>query len=325
MANTLKLLRVLSDPTRIRILTLLKQEELSVNEIQRITGMGQSRISTHLGMLNETGAVNSRRDGKKTYYSTNQELGADEKRFLAFVDQCASELSEYEADQLNLKRILSERDAQSQKYFSQLAGRFDRIYGPGRSWEAFGQMLLRMIPPVIVADLGCGEGLISEMLAQNCKKVIAVDNSPKMVEFGQKKAEKHEILNLEFRLGNLEDPPIESDSIDITLLSQALHHAEDPRLALKSAYRITKPGGKILILDLLKHTFQDAKKQFGDTWLGFTESKLHYWLETSGFIEVDVTRVAKESHPPYFETILASGSKPASREFKSAGTSSPIS
>lgn len=325
MANTLKLLRALSDPTRIRILTLLKQEELSVNEIQRITGMGQSRISTHLGMLNETGAVTSRRDGKKTYYSTNNELGTDEKRFVAFVDQCAADLPEYEADRVNLKRILSEREEQSEKYFSQLAGRFDRVYGPGRSWEAFGQMLLRMISPVVVADLGCGEGLISEMLARSSKKVIAVDNSPKMVDFGIKNAQKHGITNLEFRLGNLETPPIDADSVDITLLSQALHHAEDPKLALKSAFRITKPGGKILILDLLKHTFQDAKKLFGDTWLGFTESKLHYLLETSGFKNVNVTRVAKESHPPYFETILASGSKPANNESKSKETSSPIS
>ena len=310
MAKTLKLLRALSDPTRIRILSLLRQEELSVNEIQRITGMGQSRISTHLGLLNDTGAVSSRRDGKRTYYSSNTALGADEVRFLDFVDQGAGDLPEYEADRVNLKRILSEREDLSQKYFSQLAGRFDRVYGPGRSWEAFGQMLLKIMSPGVVADLGCGEGLISEMLAQNCKQVIAVDNSPKMVEFGKKKAKKHDIHNIEFRLGDLEAPPLEDDSVDITLLSQALHHAVDPECAIKSSFRITRKGGKVLILDLVKHNFQDAKKLFGDCWLGFTESELHYWLASAGFTQIDVSRVTKETQAPYFETLLAFGVKP---------------
>ena len=120
-------------------------------------------------------------------------------------------------------------------YFNQVAGRFDRVYGPGRSWQAFGHLLLRILPPLVVADLGSGEGLLSELLARRCKKVIAVDNSEKIVAFGAAKAKKNGLKNLEFRLGDLQDPPIEPDSVDLVILSQALHHAAEPAKALASA------------------------------------------------------------------------------------------
>src|SRR5207302_6194318 len=140
----------------------------------------------------------------------------------------AKELAEHGGDQINLKRILNRRREQAQVYFNQVAGRFDRVYGPGRSWQAFGQLLLRVLPPLVVADLGSGEGLLSELLARRCKKVIAVDNSEKIVAFGAAKAKKNNLKNLEFRLGNLQNPPIEAESVDLVVLSQALHHAEEP-------------------------------------------------------------------------------------------------
>src|SRR5207244_2067077 len=137
---------------------------------------------------------------------------------------------------------------------NQVAGRFDRSYGPGRSWQAFGHLLLHILPPITVADLGSGEGLLSELLARRCKKVIAVDNSEKMVSFGANKAKKNGLKNLEFRLGDLQNPPVEPQSVDVAILSQALHHAEDPGSALTAIHRMIKPGGQILILDLLKHS-----------------------------------------------------------------------
>ena len=123
------------------------------------------------------------------------------------------------------RRAPTRRQEQAQLYFDQIAGRFDRSYGPGRSWQAFGQMLLRIIPALTIADLGAGEGLLSELLARRAKKVIAVDNSEKIVAFGAKKAKKNGLKNLEFRLGDLEEPPIEPQSVDLAILSQALHHA----------------------------------------------------------------------------------------------------
>jgi ArsR family transcriptional regulator len=218
-------------------------------------------------------------------------------------------LEEHEADQVNLKRVVALRQEQAQVFFNQVAGRFDRSYGPGRSWQAFGHLLLRILPPLTIADLGSGEGLLSELLARRAKRVIAVDNSEKIVAFGAAKAKKNGIKNLEFRLGHLDNPPIDSASVDLVVLSQALHHTAHPERALASAYRILRPGGQIMILDLLQHQFEQARELHGDQWLGFAESDLHRWLEQVGFKQLEIQVVAREEQPPHFQTVLASGEK----------------
>lgn len=309
MNSTLKFLRALSDPTRLRILSLLQSDELSVNELQEITRMGQSRISTHLGLLQDSGLVLSRRDGKRTFYRLNPEPNGGAGEVIQLGLKAAAELPEGTGDQVNLKRILARRQQQEQVFFNQVAGRFDRIYGPGRSWQAFGQMLLRVLPPLVVADLGAGEGLVSELLARRCKRVIAVDNSEKIVAFGAAKAKKNNLKNLEFRLGDLQDPPIDPETMDLVILSQALHHAEDPERAIRSARTILKPGGQIMILDLAKHGFEQAHELYGDRWLGFAESNLQIWLERAGLKKIEISTVAREEEPPHFETILASAQK----------------
>jgi len=170
-------------------------------------------------------------------------------------------------------------------------------------------LLLRILPPLVVADLGSGEGLLSELLARRCRKVIAVDNSEKIVAFGAAKAKKNGLKNLEFRLGDLQNPPIEAESVDLAILSQALHHAEEPAKAIAAVYRLVKEGGHIMILDLAKHGFARAHELYGDRWLGFAESDLHHWLESAGFKKVEISVVAREEQPPHFETVLASGQK----------------
>jgi ArsR family transcriptional regulator len=271
--------------------------------------MGQSRISTHLGLLQEAGLVQSRREGKRTFYKMNPEADAAARDFIQLAVRGAKEMPERAADQVNLKRILARRNDQQQLYFNQVAGRFDRKYGPGRSWQAFGQLLLHIVPPLVVADLGSGEGLLSELLARRCKKVIAVDNSEKIVAFGAAKAKRAGLKNLEFRLGNLEEPPIEPQSVDLAVLSQALHHAADPGKAIKAVWRIVRPGGQVMILDLLQHNFEKAKELYGDQWLGFPESDLHQWLEQAGFKKIEISVVAREEQPPHFATILAVAEK----------------
>ena len=309
MSTTLKSLRALSDPTRLRIVALLETEELSVNELQEITRMGQSRISTHLGLLLDSGLVQSRREGKRTFYKLSLQANGAVGEFIQLAIRGAKELPEHNSDQINLKRVLTLRREQAQVYFNQVAGRFDRVYGPGRSWQAFGHLLLRVLPPLVVADLGAGEGLLSELLARRCKKVIAVDNSEKIVAFGAAKAKKNHLKNLEFRLGDLQKPPIEAESVDLVVLSQALHHAELPGEALRAAYKILKEGGQIMILDLARHNFERAHELYGDRWLGFAESDLHRWLEEAGFKKIEISIVASEEQPPHFETILAGGTK----------------
>ena len=309
MSSTLKSLRALSDQTRLRIVSLLERDELSVNELQEVTRLGQSRISTHLGLLADCDLVRSRREGKRTFYKLNPQADSVASEFIQLAIRGAKELADHAADQINLKRILARRREQAQVYFNQIAGRFDRVYGPGRSWEAFGHLLLRILPPLVVADLGAGEGLLSELLARRCKKVIAVDNSEKIVAFGAAKAKKNHLKNLEFRQGDLQNPPIEAASVNLVILSQALHHAENPAAALASAAKLLKPGGQILILDLLAHKFEKARELYGDRWLGFAESDLHRWLEAAGFKKIEISVVAREEQPPHFETILAGAEK----------------
>jgi len=299
----------LADPTRLRIIALLERDELSVNELQQITRMGQSRISTHLGQLQDAGLIQSRREGKRTFYKLNQSADALARESIQLATRGAREMPEYAADQVNLKRIVARRQEQAQLYFDQIAGRFDRSYGPGRSWQAFGQMLLRIIPALTIADLGAGEGLLSELLARRGKKVIAVDNSEKIVAFGAKKAKKNGLKNLEFRLGDLEEPPIDPQSVDLVILSQALHHARNPARAIAATHRILRVGGQVMILDLLQHNFEQAHQLYGDTWLGFAESDLHHWLEAAGFKKIEISVVAREEQPPNFQTILAAGEK----------------
>src|SRR6266498_1701182 len=285
MSSTLKSLRALADPTRLRIIALLERDELSVNELQEITRMGQSRISTHLGLLQDAGLLQSRRDGKRTFYKWREHADAVAREFIQLAVRGAKETGEHAADRLNLKRILARRNEQAQVYFNHIAGRFDRVYGPGRSWQAFGHLLLRILPS------------------------LAVDNSEKIVAFGAAKAKKNGLKNLEFRLGDLENPPVEPQSADLVILSQALHHAAVPANAIKSAFKMLRSGGQIMILDLLQHNFHKARELYGDRCLGFAESDLHRWLEGAGFKKIEISVVAREEQPPHFQTLLAGAQK----------------
>src|SRR5688500_10249657 len=206
MSSTLKSLRALADPTRLRLMALLEQEELSVNELQEITRLGQSRISTHLGQLQEAGLVQSRREGKRTFYKLNGKSDKAAEALVKLAVAGGKEMPEYAEDGVNLKRTITLRKEQAQIYFNQVAGRFDRSYGPGRSWQAFGHLLLRILPPLTVADLGSGEGLLSELLPRRCKKGIAVDNWEKMVEFGARKDRTNGLRHRHFRVGTVHIP-----------------------------------------------------------------------------------------------------------------------
>jgi ubiquinone/menaquinone biosynthesis C-methylase UbiE/DNA-binding transcriptional ArsR family regulator len=309
MPTMVKTLRALADPTRLRLLALLARSELSVQELQEIMRLGQSRISTHVGLLTEAGLLGSRREGKRTFYRLEAGDPPGVGELVRLAAEGAEELPEHAGDHVNLKRILAMRSEQAQAHFNQVAGRFDRVYGPGRSWQAFGHLLLRILPPLTVADLGSGEGLLSELLARRCRKVIAVDNSAKMVAFGSAKAKRNGVKNLEFRLGDLEDPPLGPRSVDLVILSQALHHANDPAHTLRSAHRVLRPSGQVWILDLRRHTFEPARELYGDRWLGFAESELQGWLDAAGFRNIEISVVAREDDAPHFETLLAGGTK----------------
>ena len=310
MSSTINFLRLLADPTRLRLLLLLEQEELSVAELQQILGMGQSRISSHLAQLKRAGVVEDRRAGKNVYYGASENgQGSRRARVSELSRTLARELPETSRDRTSLKLVLRKRQDKAREYFDELAGKFGRRYCPGRSWQALAHALITLLPPLAVADLGAGEGTLSQLLAKNARKVIAIDSSPKMVEFGSKLAKKHGFKNLEYRLGDIEDPPIAKNSVDLAILSQALHHAIHPQRAIAAAHQILKRGGRLVILDLLSHRFERARELYADHWLGFSEVELHQFLEKSGFREIEVSVVAREKQSPHFQTVFATGVK----------------
>ncbi|HVT71816.1 MAG TPA: metalloregulator ArsR/SmtB family transcription factor [Lacunisphaera sp.] len=303
-------LKVLSDSTRLRILSLLLREELSVNELQEILGMAQSRISSQLALLRQAGFVQDRRDGKKAFYSLRPELPARTRALVQAACDAVEDLPEVADDRANLERCLQKRRQVSEQYFNLIAGRLGRQHCPGRSWEAIGHLALRLVPAITVADLGAGEGLISQLLARRAERVWCIDNSPKMVEVGTELAKKNGLANLAYKLGDIEQVPLPDASVDLAILSQALHHANHPQTAVNEAFRIVRPGGQLLVLDLKEHAFDKARELYGDLWLGFKLNALHGFLKAAGFAQVDVTTVSREAHEPYFETLLASGVKP---------------
>jgi ubiquinone/menaquinone biosynthesis C-methylase UbiE/DNA-binding transcriptional ArsR family regulator len=308
MASIVKSLRVLGDPTRLRMWLLLSQEELSVAELQEILGMGQSSISTHLAQLKHAGLVEDRRTGKNSWYRFKQGDAGVSRLLEALRNE---ELAESQQDNAGLELVLRKRQDKTRAFFDDMAGRLGREYVPGRSWKSIAEALLWVLPPMVIADLGAGEGAFSMLLAQRAERVIAVDNSDKMVELGSALAGKQGVARLEYRKGDLEEVPIADGTVDLALFSQSLHHAIHPERAIGEAWRILKHGGRIAILDLVQHRFIEARELYADVWLGFSEVELESMLGKAGFGDAHTAVVHKETKAPFFQTVLAVGSKPA--------------
>jgi len=305
MASIVKILRVLADPNRLRILLLLGSEELSVAELQEILVMGQSTISTHLSQLKQVKLVEDRRTGKSNLYR----LLEQDAVVTSLLVQARKEIPEARSDQAAMRNVLKKRQDKMRAFFDSVAGRLGKDYVPGRSWKGLAEALLRLLPPMVIADLGAGEGAFAMLLAERAKKVIAVDTSAKMIEVGREQALRHGIKNIEFRLGDMEEVPIRDAKIDLVFFSQSLHHALHPERAVSEAKRILRPGGRIVILDLAKHRFEEARELYADEWLGFNESELESMLEEAGFTEVQTSIVHKEPETPQFQTLLAIANK----------------
>ncbi len=303
MPSILKSIRALSDPTRLRLLRLLREEELSVAELQGIFGLAQSRVSASLAQLKREGLVADRRVGKNIFYSATVD---GDSPLVALLEAGCAEIPEAASDLEALRLTLRKRKDRAAEYFDRLAGKFGRTYVPGRSWQALAHGLLRLLPrDVVIADLGAGEGTLAQLLARRVRRVIAIDNSEKMVEFGSAVARDNGFENLEYRLGDIEAPPIGDGEVDVALFSQALHHAARPGAAVAEAHRILKPGGQVVILDLASHSYEQARELYAHQWLGFSEVEMHGMLTGAGFTDVELSVVAREKEAPHFQTVLA--------------------
>lgn len=309
MAGLVKALKLLGDESRLRVLRLLDKEELSVGELQEMLGMGQSRISMLLAQLKQAGLVELRRAGQKSLYrlAPPKEIAATLRDIL---NRTREEIAEAVADDDALGLILARRKDTLRTHFDELAGRFGRHYVPGRSWKGLAEMLFRVLPPMVIADLGAGEASNALHLSRRARRVIAVDNSKKMVEYGRSLARQYKVKNLEYKLGDLEDLPIDSGSCDLALFHQSLHHALHPDRAVAEAARILAPGGRVAIVDLLRHRYEEARELYAHVWLGFSQPELARFLRDAGLEDAEITIVHREDEPPHFETLLAVARKP---------------
>ena len=301
MSSIVKILRVLADSNRLRILLLLESEELSVAELQEILAMGQSTISTHLSQLKQARLVEDRRTGKSNLYR----LLKQDSIVADLLAQARLEIPDAANDQAAMRRVLKKRKDKMRAFFDSVAGRLGRDYVPGKSWKGLAEALLRLMPPMVIADLGSGEGAFAFLLAERAKKVIAVDTSARMIEVAREQALRHGIENVEYRMGDMEEVPIDDAAVDLVFFSQSLHHALHPERAIQEARRILSPGGRIVILDLVKHRFEEARELYADEWLGFSESELQAMIEQAGFTQVQTSVVHKEPETPQFQTLLA--------------------
>jgi ubiquinone/menaquinone biosynthesis C-methylase UbiE/DNA-binding HxlR family transcriptional regulator len=310
MADLLKTLRAAADPNRIRILLLLKAEELSVAELQEILTLGQSTLSMHLQQLRQAGVVEDRRAGKSVLYRLARGANKPGGVLGNLLAQAEKEIEEAGADRAAMRRVMKKREERTRAFFDSMAGKLGKDYVPGKTWKSMAEGLLRMLPlGLTIADVGAGDGNFALFLAQRAKRVYAIDSSDKMLEVGRKEAKKQGIQKVIFRKGDFENLPVDQSSVDVVVFSQSLHHAAHPERALAEAAKALTAGGRILILDLARHRFEEARDLYADEWLGFGEAELEDMLKEAGFKNIEIGVVDRDGDAPQFQTLLAVGEK----------------
>src|SRR5579862_5316383 len=304
------LYRLLGDEARLRLLRVLGRERLNVTELTGVLGLAQSGVSRHLGLLKDAGLVAEERDGGFTYYRLAAPLASGDHPLAPVLrgqfDAAASE-STIRADEARLQEVLRLR----KENFDAHAGpdtRDARQLVPGRSWAAWSRALGFLLPRVKVADLGCGEGYLTIEAARWAERVVAVDRSDTVLNRAKALARRRRVSNVIWKKGELEKLPIKDDAVDVALLSQALHHAGQPARAVAEAARITRPGGKVLVLDLREHDEEWVRSKLGDRALGFTDDSLRRMLTDARLKDVRVAVGARKSGDP-FTVLIASGVK----------------
>lgn len=306
--GTSRLLKILGDATRLRILHLLDEEELSGTDLVEILNMAQSRIATHLSVLRRRQLVTQRRIGRRTLYSLSDGVHTD---FLRRVLSEAKNAQEFEVDTRALQALRLRRLQKTRSYFDRVAATFEDQILPGRTWEGLARGLLLLAPRGHYVDLGVGDGLLTLMLAQVADSVTAVDLSSEMLDKLEERAQSEGVDNIDYVRGEIENVPLPDAETDVVVMSQALHHADVPERSLAESFRLLRPGGRLLVIDLLQHAEGWVREKLQHRHLGFSQSELQTLLERAGFVDVVVQNAARDPHPPHFVTLVATGSKPS--------------
>ena len=281
-------LSVLADGLRVRMLLVLERHELTVSELCAVLQLPQSTVSRHLKTLADAAWVSSRRDGTSRYYSMAVgDLDQGARRLWPLVREQVAGSSAADHDDRRLKSVLARRRSKSEEFFSSASGQWDLLREEmfGRAFHLHALLGL-LDSSATVGDLGCGTGQLSALVAPHVARVIAVDSSSDMLHAARVRLADHR--NVEVRLGNLETLPIDHAQLDIAVLGLVLHHVPDPALALAEAARVLRPGGRVLIIDMLPHDRAEYQQQMGHVWLGFPEPQLRRMLTTAGFDNVRI-------------------------------------
>ena len=309
MTDASALLRLLGDEARLRLLRALSREALNVTELTAVLGLAQSGVSRHLRLLREAGLVVEERTGGFAWYRLAPDAAATDSPRAALWTWLQAEFAKTtpatKADDARLEEVRRLR----KESFSEHGGSSDRRQlVPGRSWMAWSRALGLLLPPLEVADLGCGEGYLTLEAAQWARRVVAVDRSAAVLARAQAMAARRKVTNVVWKRGELERLPLADGSVDVALLSQALHHAADPAAALGEAARVLKPGGRLIVLDLAEHDEAWVRSKLGDRWQGFSERRLRELLAGAGFVEVAVRVGARRAADP-FTVLVAAATK----------------
>ncbi|HEY6358023.1 MAG TPA: metalloregulator ArsR/SmtB family transcription factor [Vicinamibacterales bacterium] len=277
----------LSDATRCRTLFVLERQELTVSELCAVLQLPQSTVSRHLKTLADAGLVVSRRDGTSRYYSPTPDDRGAQSRIWEVTRAALAGSPGAAADGRRLDRVLARRSETSQQFFASAAGQWDRLRG-----ELFGAdfalgALVGLVPDTwVVADLGCGTGMTAACLAPHVARVIGVDASAEMLAAAAKRLGRFD--NVELRRGTLEALPVDDASLDAAVMMLVLHHLPAPAEALAEAARVVKPGGRLLLVDMLPHEHEEYRRQMGHVWLGFAEDHVRRLLANAGFVQTAI-------------------------------------
>jgi ArsR family transcriptional regulator len=300
------LFRLLSDSTRLRLLRAVAHDRFNVTELTGILGVAQSSVSRHLGLLKDAGLVTEEREAGFVYYRVAEGARANGNGALWTLLESHFEAGAADravrADEARMQEVLRLRKENFETH-----GDPHQLV-PGRSWAAWARALGHLLPPLDVADIGCGDGYLTLEAARWARTVVGIDRSDEVLERAKALATRRHVTNVEWKKGDLTRLPLRDDSVDVGLLSQALHHASDPERAIAETVRVLRPGGRLLILDLREHDQAWVRNRFGDRHLGFTATQLESLLRGGGLDNVRVNVGASKAGDP-FAVLIASGLK----------------
>jgi len=306
LAATSALLRLLSDPTRVRLLALLEREELTVAELSAVLRLAQPRVSTHLAKLKEADLVRDRRAGVSSYYRYNGELDAREGALLRALKDNVDDAM-LRDDERRLPGVIAKR-TRAEGWAESVAGDMERHYSPGRTWESLARGMTQLVETGDVLDIASGDGVLAELLAPRARSIVCVDASPRVVEAARLRLKG--CSNVEVRAGDMHALDFPADRFDLVLLMHALTYTEKPAAVVAEGARVLRKGGRLLAATLGRHAHRTAVEPFEHRNLGFGVEELGGFARAAGLEVIACERLTRERRPPHFEVMSLLARKP---------------